>query len=123
MSHLDLDALAVALLSEVGNGWLIDVPDGGIGVSFMLGLQRFVMTASRDGIVQLVDEQGAKQPERLVHLVDFLRTKGFDVRDAEGLWEAWRRGNQYIRPDDRPTSRPCSRPNHQHWDQSRGRRR
>ena len=56
MSALDLDALVMAVLSAANNGWrLDDVPDGGVGVSFMLGMERFVLTVMANGAARLVD--------------------------------------------------------------------
>lgn len=80
----------MAVLSGALNGWRVedadggtDVPAGGVGISFMLGMVRYVLTVAPDGAARLVDGNGVKQPDVLARLVDWLRGKGFAIRDPE----------------------------------------
>ena len=110
MSALDLDALVMAVLSAANNGWrLDDVPDGGVGVSFMLGMARFVLTVMPNGAARLVDGQGIARPDDLARLIDWLRGRGFSVRDADQPAGAPRQVNTFIRPDG-PPNRPSPPP-------------
>lgn len=103
MSALDLDALALTVLSGATNGWrLDDAPATGIAVSFMLGMVRFVLTVMPDGAARLVDAEGVKRPDEMAHLLNWLQGNGFAVRDADAPADTPRKVNTFIPPDGPP---------------------
>ena len=109
MSALDLDALATAVTTAMGCGWSIPRPDGGADIFFMFGGRQRVLTVMADGAARLVDADGAKRPDEMAHLLNWLQGKGFAVRDADAPADAPRQVNTFIRPDG-PPNRPSPPP-------------
>jgi hypothetical protein len=106
MSALDLNAPAAAVTTAMACGWSIPRADGGVDVFFMFGGGQRVLTVMADGAAGLVDADGAKRPDEMAHLVNWLQGKGFGVRDADQPADAPRQVNTFILPFG-PPNRPA----------------